>query len=51
MRLPLTIGAPVGAFALFTLGAELFGAPNLGTAMTFGQMAFVAVLTALLVRA
>jgi hypothetical protein len=30
----------VGAFAAATLVAELAGAANLGTAMTFGQIAF-----------
>jgi hypothetical protein len=30
----------VGAFALASAVAWLFGAPNLGTALTFGQMAF-----------
>lgn len=30
----------VGAFLVATLVAEAAGAPNLGTAMTFGQIAF-----------
>ncbi len=30
----------VGAFAAATAIAELAGAPNLGTAMSFGQIAF-----------
>lgn len=30
----------VGAFVLATLVAEAAGAPNLGTAMTFGQIGF-----------
>ena len=38
------------AFALATIVAEALGAANLGTAMTFGQLAFVATLTALIVR-
>ena len=33
-----------------TLLAELLGAPNLGTALTFGQIAFAAVATWLIVR-
>ena len=32
----------VAAFAVGTLLAELFGAENLGTALTFGQIAFMA---------
>jgi uncharacterized membrane protein (DUF485 family) len=31
-----------GAFVAATLLAELFGAVNLGTALTFGQIAFMA---------
>ena len=31
----------VGAFVLATVVAELAGAANLGTAMSFGQIAFV----------
>jgi hypothetical protein len=34
----------VGAFLGGTLLAELFGATNLGTAATFGSIAFVAML-------
>lgn len=30
----------VGAFVVATVVAELAGAPNLGTAMSFGQIAF-----------
>ncbi len=30
----------VGAFVAATVVAELAGAPNLGTAMSFGQIAF-----------
>jgi hypothetical protein len=30
----------IGAFAVATLVAQAAGAPNLGTAMTFGQIAF-----------
>ena len=32
----------LGAFVAATLLAELFGAVNLGTALTFGQIAFMA---------
>jgi uncharacterized membrane protein (DUF485 family) len=32
----------VAAFAVATLVAELLGAVNLGTALTFGQIAFMA---------
>jgi hypothetical protein len=32
----------VGAFALASALAGLLGAPNLGTALAFGQMAFAA---------
>jgi len=40
----------VAAFAAVTLVAELAGAANLGTAMTFGQLAFAAALVWLLTR-
>ena len=40
----LELGALIGAFAVGTLLAELFGAANLGTAMTFGVLAFTATL-------
>ncbi|HEX6390813.1 MAG TPA: hypothetical protein VFZ89_15235 [Solirubrobacteraceae bacterium] len=40
----------VAVFAVVTLVAELAGAANLGTALTFGQMAFAAVLVWLLTR-
>jgi uncharacterized membrane protein (DUF485 family) len=38
------------AFVAGTLLAELFGAANLGTAMAFGQIAFVLAVVAVLVR-
>lgn len=44
------IGALVGAFAGGTLLAELFGATNLGTAMTFGVLAFTATLLFVLMK-
>lgn len=34
----------LGAFVAATTVAELFGAANMGTALTFGQFAFVAFL-------
>ena len=39
-----------GVFAVVTALAEALGAANLGTAATFGQIAFVGTLTAILVR-
>ena len=40
----------VAIFAAATGLAELFGAANLGTALGFGQIAFVLTLTVLLLR-
>ena len=42
MRRPLAIDLALmlGAFVAATLVAQLAGAPNLGTAMSFGQIAF-----------
>lgn len=40
----------LGAFLAGTLLAELLGAPNTGTAMTFGQLAFAATLVFVLLR-
>lgn len=37
-------------FVAVTALAELLGAPNLGTAATFGQIAFILALAAMLVR-
>ena len=51
MRLPAQIVVLAGAFAGATLVAELAGAANLGTALAFGQIAFVVALVALLARA
>jgi hypothetical protein len=48
MRLSLAI--MIGAFALGTLIAELAGAANLGTAMTFGQLAFAGALVYVLLK-
>ncbi len=36
----LDLALMVGAFVVVTVVAELTGAPNLGTAMSFGQIAF-----------
>jgi hypothetical protein len=44
------VGLLVAAFAAATALAELFGAANLGTALAFGQIAFVAALVWLLLR-
>jgi hypothetical protein len=40
----------VGVFVVATLVAELFGAANLGTALTFGQLAFAATYVYLIVK-
>lgn len=40
----------LAAFVAGTLLAELFGAVNLGTALTFGQIAFAAALVWVLLR-
>ena len=48
MRTSLAI--MIGAFAVATLIAELAGAANLGTAMTFGQMAFAGAVVYVLLR-
>jgi hypothetical protein len=40
----------LGAFALASALAELLGADNLGTALSFGQMAFALALVYVLVR-
>jgi hypothetical protein len=40
----------LGAFAAATLVAELAGAPNLGTAMSFGQIAFALAAVFVLLR-
>jgi hypothetical protein len=40
----------LGVFAGVTLLAELLGAANLGTAATFGQLAFLAALLVLVLR-
>ncbi|MBA2239988.1 MAG: hypothetical protein H0W09_01890 [Solirubrobacterales bacterium] len=44
------LAAMLGAFALGTLIAELAGAVDLGTALSFGVLAFAAVLLTFLAR-
>ena len=39
-----------GAFAVGTLLAELFGAANLGTALTFGTIALLVAILVLILR-
>jgi hypothetical protein len=41
----------LGAFVVATLLALAFGAKNLGTALTFGQMAFAGTLVAVILLA
>ena len=50
MRLGVQLLVLVGALAAGTGIAELAGATNLGTALTFGQIAFVIALVAVLLR-
>jgi hypothetical protein len=50
MRLMTQIATAVGAFALVSALAELFGAANLGTALGIGQLAFVLTVAALIIR-
>ena len=46
--MPRQVALLVAVFAAVTALAEALGAANLGTAMTFGQLAFVVTLTALM---
>jgi hypothetical protein len=39
-RIAIDLALIVGVFVLCTAIAELAGAPNLGTALTFGQIGF-----------
>jgi len=50
VRLAVDSAIVIAAFAAATAVAELLGAANLGTAMTFGQLGFVAALAAVLLR-
>jgi hypothetical protein len=47
-RLLRDLGIAFGVFVVVTLIAELLGAANLGTAMTFGQIAFMGTIVALI---
>ena len=49
-RALVSLAIVVGAFAVATAAAELAGAANLGTATTFGQMAFALALVLVLLR-
>jgi|1186.fasta_scaffold822149_2 hypothetical protein len=44
------LGTVIAAFVAATGLAALFGAANFGTALTFGQIAFAATLTWVLIR-
>jgi hypothetical protein len=46
----LDLALILGAFVLATLVAELLGATNFGTALTFGTMAFAGTLVFVLLR-
>ena len=50
MTLALQLLVALGAFPAVTALAELAGAANLGTALGIGQVAFAAVLVALILR-
>lgn len=50
MWLATRIGIALGAFALVSALAELFGAANLGTALGIGQLAFALVVALLIIR-
>jgi hypothetical protein len=45
------IGIAIGAFALGSALAELFGAASLGIALSFGQIAFALTAALLIIRA
>ncbi|HEY0345040.1 MAG TPA: hypothetical protein VGC59_10350 [Solirubrobacteraceae bacterium] len=46
----MELAVMLGAFTAATLVAELAGAPNLGTALTFGQIAFALAAVFVLLR-
>jgi hypothetical protein len=50
VQLPAQLAVVIAAFAAATLAAELAGAANLGTALAFGQLAFVLALVVVLLR-
>lgn len=49
-RTATDLGVLALAFAAATAAAELLGAANLGTALTFGELAFMATLAWVLLR-
>ena len=51
MSLAAKLAIPVAVFAVVTAVAEAAGAANLGTAMTFGVLAFSVAVVAVLIRA
>jgi hypothetical protein len=48
---PVKVGIALGAFALASALAGLFGAASLGIALSFGQIAFALTASFLLIRA
>lgn len=50
MRPAIQIAVLVGAITVVTAVAELAGAANLGTALSFGQIGFVIALAVVLLR-
>jgi hypothetical protein len=48
---PVKVGIALGAFALASAVAGLFGASSLGIAFSFGQIAFALTASFLLIRA
>jgi hypothetical protein len=50
LSLAAKIGISLGAFAVASALAELFGATNLGTAFGIGQIAFAATASLMLIR-
>jgi hypothetical protein len=50
VRFPAQVAIALGAFALASALAGLFGASSLGIALTFGQIAFVLTASYLIIR-
>jgi hypothetical protein len=50
VNLAMQIAIALGAFALASALAELFGAANLGIALSFGQIAFALTTAYLIIR-
>ncbi|MGI8750201.1 MAG: hypothetical protein ACR2J6_06590 [Thermoleophilaceae bacterium] len=50
MRPAIQVAVLLAVVAVVTLVAELAGAPNLGTALSFGQIGFVIALAVMLLR-